>query len=388
MKVCAFTGTRADYGLLLPVLRRLEEDPDVDLHVLVSGTHLSHHYGNTVDVIREDGYANILEVPLDLADDSPTGVCATAGEALKQFGRVLPQINPDILILLGDRYEAFACAGAASICRIPIAHIHGGEVTEGAVDEVFRHAISKMSCLHFTSTAEYMRRVIQLGEAPARVFNVGALGVENIKNLPLLGREELEGELGFRFGNRMLLCTYHPVTLHEDDVSQAEDFFKALSEVLDADNKVRVIMTGTNADMHGRRIFDLACEFVQRYADRVHMTPSLGQLRYLSAMQYAACVVGNSSSGIIEAPSFGVPTVNIGDRQKGRVRADSVIDCGASAGDISRAVKHALEVGRDSNVALVNPYEQADTSLQIVEALKSWNGDTVKSFYDLPCSGE
>jgi UDP-hydrolysing UDP-N-acetyl-D-glucosamine 2-epimerase len=384
MNICVFTGTRAEYGLLRPVMARIQADPDLRLQVLVSGSHLSERHGRTVEEIRTDGFPVSAEVPLPLDDDSPDGVSQAFGEAVQGCSRALERLAPDMLVLLGDRYECLACAVAASLHRVPIAHIHGGEITEGAMDDCFRHAITKLARLHFTSCEAYRHRVIQLGEDPQTVFNVGAPGVENIKTVPLLDRKELEGDLNFVLGDKCLLTTYHPETLDPQGEKHAGAVFVGFNRAMEADPDVRMIITGANADPGGSAIDGLAARFARVWKDRVLVSPSLGLVRYLSAMKQCAAVVGNSSSGIIEAPSFAVPTVNIGDRQKGRARAASVIDVKPEAEAVARAIEQALGPMAGVSKTATNPYEGDGTSESIVREIKQYTGGVAKPFHDLP----
>ncbi len=307
MKVCVFTGTRAEYGLLRPLLRRLEADPEVQLALLVSGAHFSDRHGRTVQEIEADGFAIARSVPLDIATETPQDGCRAMAQALEGCGAALAGIAPDLLVLLGDRYEALACACAAALHSIPVAHLYGGEITRGAVDELFRHAITKMSHVHFTSTEEYRARVIRMGEDPARVHNVGALGVEGIRTLPLLSLQELEADLGFRLGPQYLLATFHPVTLGSGGEEEALGFLGGLDAALARRPQLRILFTGANADHGGEAVDRLVRQFAARHPERVRLAASLGQTRYLSAMRHCAAVVGNSSSGIIEAPASACP---------------------------------------------------------------------------------
>ncbi|EGB13996.1 UDP-N-acetyl-D-glucosamine 2-epimerase, UDP-hydrolysing [Pseudodesulfovibrio mercurii] len=384
MKICVFTGTRAEYGLLTPLLKRIQDDPDTELRLLVSGSHLSERHGHTVDAIRADGFPIGAEVPLPLKDDSRLGVALAMGEAVSGCARALDAIAPDLLVLLGDRWECLACAEAAALLRIPVAHIHGGETTEGAVDEQFRHAVTKLSRLHFTACEAYRRRVIQLGESPSTVFDVGALGVENVRTVPLMDRQALEADLGFAFGERFLLVTYHPATLAGDGAAEAEAFFAGLETVLAGDETLTAVITGANADPGGSLVDARAAALHEKFPGRTLVTPSLGLVRYLSALRLCAAVAGNSSSGILEAPSFGVPTVNVGDRQKGRVRAESVLDCAPAP----EAVAGALRLALSSEGAAVakrarNPYEKKDTSRRMLAILKQGAPAGAKPFFDI-----
>ena len=369
LRVCFFTGSRAEYGLLKPIMRNILSAPGVDLQVVVSGSHLADEYGATCDEVEGDGFAVSKKVDIELHSDSPAALCRSMGMGLTGYGKALEELQPDIIVILGDRYESFTMAAAATVCRIPIAHIHGGEVTQGAIDEAFRHSISKMSHLHFTCAEEYRRRVIQLGEHPDRVFNVGSLGAENIRSLHLLAKSELEKQMGFPMGERCLLITYHPVTLEKDTAAKQ---FQNLLEAVDGLEDVRMIFTKANADPDGMVINRMIDTYVAAANEKAVAFTSMGHLRYLSAMKYAAAVVGNSSSGIIEAPSFRVPVVNIGDRQKGRIRADNVIDCGEGALEIEKALRKALSHEfRESLTTMQNPFEKDDTAGRIVEIIRN-----------------
>ncbi|WP_319585157.1 UDP-N-acetylglucosamine 2-epimerase [uncultured Pseudodesulfovibrio sp.] len=384
MKICVFTGTRAEYGLLTPLLKRLQADVDTELTLLVSGSHLSERHGHTVAAIRTDGFPIGAEVPLPLTDDSRLGVALAMGEAVTGCARALDGINPDMLVLLGDRWECLACATAASLVGIPVVHIHGGETTEGAVDEQFRHAITKLSRLHFTSCEPYRKRVIQLGEAPDTVFNVGALGVENIKTVPLMDREALEASLDFSLGDKFLLVTYHPATLAADGVAETEGFFAGLEAVLAEDESLKAVITGANADPGGSLVDARATKLHDAFPDRTLVIPSLGLVRYLSAMSLCSAVAGNSSSGILEAPSLNVPTVNVGDRQKGREQAVSVFDCASDAESVARTLRHALSPqGGDIAKQARNPYEKYGTSQRMLDILKLGAPQGAKPFFDI-----
>jgi len=392
VKITVFTGTRAEYGLLLPLLKRLKADKDIDLSLLVSGSHLSKRHGYTVNAILADGFTVNEQVELPLENDSEQGVALAMATALTGCTKALANIKPDMLVLLGDRYECFACATAASLQRIPIAHIHGGEVTEGAVDEYYRHAITKMSHLHFTSCDQHRRRVIQLGEDPNTVFDVGALGIENITTIPLMEKTDLETNLDFTMGDKCLLTTFHPVTLEQDSVDQLEEFFTGLENTLEADTKATALITGANADPGGSAIDARAAATAQKFPERVYVSPSLGLVRYLSAMKHCCLVLGNSSSGILEAPSFHVPTVNVGTRQKGRQQAKSVFNCSPAAESIEKMIRRAMEASTTRVVKeVVNPYEKTGTSERILMELKKGAPCIAKSFHDIdysPMKGE
>jgi len=382
-KICVFTATRAEYGLLLPLISALDKAERVKLQLLVSGAHLAPEYGETVRELEADGLHIDERVDMHLGMDTPEGICASMGTGMRGFGEALQRMAPDILVVLGDRYETLAVAAAAQVCGIPLAHISGGETTEGAIDEAFRHSITKMSHLHFTSTEAYRRRVIQLGEAPDRVFHVGALGMENVKSMPLLSRRALEEAVSFAFGDSFLLVTYHPVTLEGPDSTEG---CKQLLAALERFPQHRVVFTKANADAGGMAINETIDSFVERHPGDSVAFVSMGRLNYLSAMKHCTAVVGNSSSGIIEAPSLHVPTVNVGDRQKGRVRAVSVIDCEPAEEAIVGALTKALsQEFRSSLEGLSNPYEKPDTSRSIADVLRGFPLDGIikKAFFDL-----
>lgn len=383
-KICVFTGTRADYGLLQPLMREISRTSGLALQVIASGTHLSPEFGNTSLEIEKDGFRIDAEVDIELNSDTSKGIGKSAGLGLINYSETLSRLQPDLVVLLGDRYEAFAMAAAATICKIPIAHLHGGELSFGAIDEAFRHAITKMSHLHFTSTETYRQRVIQLGEAPERVFNVGALGVENIRSLPLLDRDSLEKAINFHLGESVLLVTFHPVTLENNTAGSQ---FQELLLALEGFSQFTIIFTKANADMDGRVINQMIDTFVAQHPDRSCSFTSMGQLRYLSTMQQAAAVIGNSSSGIIEAPSLNVPTINIGDRQKGRIKAPSVIDCQPTETAITEALKLATSRSfQETTRKGCNPYEKKGTTAGILRTLKKYDLTNIlkKEFYDLP----
>lgn len=388
-RVCIVTGTRAEYGLLKPVIDRVHRAKDLELSLVVTGMHLSPEFGLTYREIEEDRYPIAAKIEMLLSSDTPVGVTKSMGVALMGFADYFETNRPDMAVVLGDRYETFMAAAAAMVARVPIAHIHGGESTEGAMDEAIRHAITKMSHLHFTAAEEYRRRVIQLGEQPQNVYNVGALGIENIRRLKLLGKNELEKAIGFSFGELTVMVTYHPVTLEN---ATARSQFGNLLEVLDAHKELHVIFTKANADTDGRIINQMIDDYVSVRPERCVAFTSMGQVKYFSALQFCAAVIGNSSSGIIEAPSFGIPTVNIGDRQKGRIRASSVIDCKNTAEQIEKALALALSAQfRQSAEKTVNPYEGKCTSDKIIEIISNalYNGlDMKKRFYDMAIDEE
>ncbi len=381
--ITVFTGTRADYGLLRPLLRRLAAEPGVRVTLLVTGTHLAASSGATWREIAEDGVPIDEYVEVLLNSDTDTGVYTAMGLGMIRYGDAFKRMATDLLVLLGDRFEALAAAAAATVCGIPMAHLHGGELTLGAIDESFRHAITKMSYWHFTSTESYRQRVIQLGESPERVFNVGALGVENACALERYARDEVARRLRLTPARAYVLVTFHPMTLCNDapDVQLAP-----LLTALDQFPDYAVVFTGANADAGGMRVNQLLSEYVARQPERCRFFISLGATLYLSAAREAAVVVGNSSSAIIEVPSLGVPSVDIGTRQQGRVRSKSVISCALACADITAALHRALTPAfRQQAVAALNPYEQPGTTEQIAQLLLSWKplATLSKSFYDV-----
>lgn len=367
-KICVITGTRAEYGLLKPLMDEIKSSKELELQIVATGAHLSPEFGLTYKRIENDGFIIDEKLEILMSSDSSVGITKSMGLVLLGMGEVLLRLNPDLIVLLGDRYEIFCCAAAATVCCIPIAHLHGGEITEGAMDEAFRHSITKMSHLHFTSTEECRQRVIQLGENPENVFNVGAIGIDNIKNLNLLTKKQLEHDTGIKFGRHNYLITFHPVTLEKNS---AEIQFKNLLTVLETLDDSCFIFTKANADTDGRIINHLIDEFVKNNSDKSIAFTSMGQLNYLSAMQYVDAVVGNSSSGIIETPSFKIGTINVGDRQKGRIRAGSIIDCKAEHDDIMNAFKklHSSDFQKQIE-SIQNPYGDGSTSKKIIDNIK------------------
>jgi GDP/UDP-N,N'-diacetylbacillosamine 2-epimerase (hydrolysing) len=383
-KICVVTGTRAEYGLLYWTMKTLQEDPEVELSVCVTGMHLSPEFGLTYKKILEDGFTINEKVEILLSSDTSVGISKSIGLGVISFGEVYDRIKPDVIVVLGDRFEIFAACTAAMISKIPVAHCHGGEATEGLIDEAIRHSITKMSQIHFTCTEEYKNRVIQLGEQPANVYNVGALGIENINRLELLDKEGFEKSIDFKLNKKNFLITFHPVTL---DHSSAGQQFTELLNALDKIEDATLIFTKPNADTDGRIIIDLINDYVAKNSNKAVSFISLGQLRYLSAIKYMDAVIGNSSSGLIEVPSFKVPTINIGDRQQGRVKAASVIDCEANEASISAAIEKALsDEFKDKIKASENPYGTNNSSADIVKVLKSTNLENIvkKKFYNIP----
>ncbi len=383
-KICIVTGTRAEYGLLYWLMRNIENDPALTLQLIVTGTHLEPKLGHTVDVIEADGFKIDARVPIELTGDTPASIARSTGLATAGIAEAFETLNPDIIVLLGDRFEMLAAATAAMLTRNVIAHIHGGEATEGSIDEAIRHAISKMSHFHFASAEAYRLRIIQMGEIPDHVFNVGAPGLDNIEKLTLLDRDTLGHEIGLDLAFGYFLVTYHPVTLLNDS---PENVINGLFAAMDTYQDLKIIFTGVNADPGNIVIDQLIKQYAAKNTSRIKVATSLGQTRYLSALKHCNAVIGNSSSGLIEAPSMGVPTVNIGDRQKGRLRATSVIDCAESHDGVLNALNKAMS---DEHQLLsrqtVNPYGQSGASSKICELVKhaQLEGVLMKRFYDLP----
>ncbi len=370
--------------MLYWLIKGIEADRDLTLQLIVTGAHLSPKFGETYKAIEEDGFTIDERIDIEAGGDTPAEVSRSMGLAVIGIAGAYERLAPDILVLLGDRFEMLAAAQAAMVARLPIAHIHGGEATEGAMDEAFRHAITKMAHLHFVSTGEHRARVIQLGEAPERVFDVGAPGLDNVFNLRLLGRHELEKSIGLALGEGFFLVTYHPVTLGGGDSALAVE---ELISALDSFPGHKVIVTGVNADPGHDSITRTWNDYATSNPDRVSLNASLGQRRYLSAMKHAAAVVGNSSSGIIEAPAMKVPTVDLGARQRGRVRAASVIGCDETAEAIVLALEKALSGEFSRTVeAAANPYGSGGASKRIMEILKGADLSDIlmKRFYDIP----
>lgn len=382
-KICIVTGSRAEYGLLRWVMEGIREAPELELQIIATGMHLSPEFGLTYQEIEEDSFRIDRKVEMLLSSDTPAGLAKSMGLGMIGFGDTLQQLKPDLIMVLGDRFEIFSAVAAAMVARIPVAHLHGGETTEGAFDESIRHSITKMSHLHFAATEDYRNRIIQLGEDPEYVFHVGATGVDNIKKLQLLDREVLEAELDFKFGDRNLMVTFHPVTL-ENATSRHQ--FEQLLEALDDLQGTHLLFTLPNADTDGRIIMELIEDYVSGNKGKAKAFTSLGIQKYLSTMKQMDGVVGNSSSGLVEAPSFHIGTVNIGDRQKGRIRAKSVIDCEPNTESIKKAF-HKLfssEFQREL-INVENPYGEGGAVKKIVEILKRTDSAKLikKKFHDI-----
>jgi GDP/UDP-N,N'-diacetylbacillosamine 2-epimerase (hydrolysing) len=381
-KICVVTGTRAEYGLLYWLMKEIQSNNELELQLIVTGMHLSPEFGLTYREIEKD-FKIDRKIEMLLSSDSSIGISKSMALAQISFSEVYDDLKPDILIVLGDRYEIFSAVSAAMITQIPIAHLHGGETTEGAFDESIRHSITKMSHLHFTASEEYKKRVIQLGEEPVRVFNVGGLGVENIKRLKLLSREDFEESINFKLNKRNIIVTFHPVTLEK---STAKEQFQELLDAIDELKATNIILTKANSDTGGRVINKMIDEYVNKNSEKSIWFTSLGQLRYLSALQYMDAMIGNSSSGLLEAPSFKIATINIGDRQKGRLKAKSVIDCTSS----KRSILNAIEKSYSSKFKellneVKNPYGDGYSSKKIIKELKKINLENIlkKSFYNI-----
>ncbi|MCK5541285.1 MAG: UDP-N-acetylglucosamine 2-epimerase (hydrolyzing) [Desulfobacterales bacterium] len=382
-QIAVFTSTRAEYGLLRRVVLEIQQSHDLYLKLLVSGAHLVSDQGYTIEEIQSDGIEEIECIDIKLNDDSAKGICASMGVAIQNYGEFLQVLKPDILLLLGDRYETFCCAAAAQICGIPIAHVHGGERTEGLIDEALRHSITKMSHLHFPCCDEYKNRIIQMGESPDHVYNVGSLGVENIRNMKLLKRDELEESIRFKLDKPFFLITFHPVTLEKN--TSGEQFAQLLA-ALDKYPTYKCIFTGSNADTDGKNINQMIQDYAKLHPDRCLSISSLGYLRYLSAMHLCEAVLGNSSSGILEAPALKIPTVNIGDRQKGRIRAESIVDCEPKKDSILTALKNVCSKEFKFNIKDMKiPHDKIGSAQKIKEVISTVELKNIlkKSFFDI-----
>ena len=385
-RICIVTGTRAEYGLLRWIIQEIKNSKFLELTLIVTGTHLSPEFGLTINEIISDGHVINEKVEMVLSSDSPSAISKSIGLGLIGFADKFENLEPDLVVLLGDRYEIYSAAIAAMISRIPIAHIHGGESTEGVIDEAIRHSITKMAHFHFVAAKDYQRRVIQLGENPNSVFVVGGLGIDSIKRMKLLSKEILEKNLGLNFGKKNLLVTFHPVTLEQNTSKEhIEELIKAIENFED----INFIFTMPNADTDGRIIIKTIEKFCGSNKNSNYFK-SLGQLRYLSCLQFVDGVIGNSSSGLIEVPSFCKGTINIGDRQKGRLKASSIIDCKPKKIEIVEAIKKLFSNEFQKSLKdTVNPYGEGSASNQIVEIIKNIdidkNADNIlkKKFYDI-----
>lgn len=380
-KVCVVTGTRAEYGLLRWLMSDIAAADDLELQIVATGMHLSPEFGLTYLEIERDSLSINRKIEMLLSSDTPVGIAKSMALGLAGFADCYADLRPDCIVLLGDRFEIMAAASAALIANIPIIHLHGGETTEGAYDEAFRHSITKMSYLHCVAAEPYRKRVIQLGESPERVFTVGGLGIDAIDRVELLSREALERDLGFRFGPKNLLVTFHPATLDGAPVVvQIEELLKALDKLSDT----HLIFTKPNADNGGRVISEAIDEFVKQHSNAKAYT-SLGQLRYFSCLAQVDVVIGNSSSGLLEAPSFKTGTINLGCRQNGRLRADSVIDCEIDCDEITSSLARIYSVPFQKALTKVrNPYGDPGASKRIVEILCNFPlpQTPIKQFFD------
>jgi len=381
-KICIITGTRAEYGLLYWLMKEVEASAKLEMQIIATGMHLSPEFGLTYQQIEQDGFTINKKVEMLLSSDTEVGVTKSMGLGMIGFADALNDLSPDLIVVLGDRFETFTAVSAAMIAKIPVVHLHGGETSEGAFDESIRHSITKMSHIHFTATEEYRKRVIQLGEQPDRVFNVGAIGIDNIKQLPLLMKQEFEQSIQFKLANRNLLVTFHPVTLEN---ATSESQFNHLLNALNKLEKTNIIFTKANADTDGRVINEMIDSYVTDHSESTIAFDSLGQSRYLSAMQYVDGVVGNSSSGLLEAPSFKIGTINIGDRQRGRTKAISVIDCLPTEESIVEALQKLFSIEFSETVKqTISPFGDGMVAEKITKTIEDTNLDEIikKSFYD------
>ena len=381
-KICVVTSTRAEYGLLYWLLKEIEADSELKLQLIVTGMHLSPEFGLTYKEIEKE-FKIDKKIEILGSSHSKLDICTEIAKVYEKFAPALAELKPDILVLLGDRYEIFGVAGVASIMQIPIAHIHGGETTQGAFDEAFRHSITKMSHIHFAATNEYANRIIQLGEEPGRVFNVGGPGIENIKKLNLLNKDEFEKSIKFKLAKKNILITFHSATLEN---SSAREQFSELLKALDELDDTNFIFTKANSDTDGDVINKMIDEYVRQNPQKAAAFVSLGQLRYLSAIKFVDIVLGNSSSGLLEVPSFKKATINIGDRQKGRARASSVIDVRPVKEEILAAIKRAYSKEFEQTLKdTINPYDGGNPSKKMVKILKETKLDGIlkKKFYDV-----
>lgn len=381
-KICVVTGTRAEWGLLSRLAQLIKDDNELQLQIIATNMHLSERYGLTYKEIKSDGFTIDYKIPMERdSEDTANSTVKSMAQAMNGFAEAYSALQPDLLVVLGDRYEILVAVSAALIFKIPVAHLHGGEITEGAFDDAIRHAITKMSHLHFASTEKYRNRIIQMGEQPDRVFNVGAIGVDNIKQIPLWSKEQTEQSLGgFTLDTNTALVTYHPVTLENNT---AEEQVDALLGALDDNQSLRVIFTMPNSDTGNHIIVQKIENWCAKNHNRAIWFTSLGLKRYLSTLQYIGMVIGNSSSGILEVPSFGIPTINIGDRQKGRIAAKSVINCRPLRNEIAKIILEILNKNY-TFVTYENPYHKPNSAQEIYTVLKGYNINKLiqKNFYD------
>ncbi|MEG2587500.1 MAG: UDP-N-acetylglucosamine 2-epimerase [Cetobacterium sp.] len=380
-KICIVTGTRAEYGLLKPMIKKMELNEEIDLSLIVTGMHLSPEFGNTYKCIDKDFSGRIYKVEMLLSSDTDIGISKSVGLGIISYADLLEKIRPDFLLVLGDRYEILSIAIVANILKIPIIHLHGGEKTEGAYDEAFRHCISKMSYLHFTSTEEYRQRVIQLGENPDRVFNVGAIGIENINHLDVISKEILEKKFKIEISTNFFVVVFHPTTLEKNSAeNQIKELLGAIKK-----SKIDVIFIKANSDTNGRNINKILEEFVEKNPKKYKLFSSLTSEEYLSILKHSQGLIGNSSSGILETPSLKIGSLNIGDRQKGRIIADSTICCNSNENEIVNGIEKlkSLEFKKIIRKSK-SPYGNGEVSDKIIEKiLKIEKVDLKKEFYDL-----
>tara|TARA_Y100000590_G_scaffold469071_1_gene654735 strand:+ start:8646 stop:9806 length:1161 start_codon:yes stop_codon:yes gene_type:complete len=382
-KICVVTGTRAEYGLLYWLMSHIDKDPMLELQIIATGMHCSTEFGLTQDQIEKDNFTINKKIEMLLSSDTPQSISKSTGLGLIGFADAYVDLAPDIVVVLGDRFELLAASTAALFSRIPIAHIHGGETTSGAFDEAIRHSITKMSWWHFVAANEYKNRVIQLGEHKSRIFNVGGMGVDYIKRSNLLSKKDLENNLNFKFGKKNLLVTFHPVTLEKDT---SKEQFKNLVEVLSSLSETKIIFTYSNSDTNGRIINEIIDNYVYEHPNSSKSFASMGQINYLSTLQFVDAVVGNSSSGLLEAPSFKIGTINIGDRQTGRLKSKSVIDCSPAKSSIRRALANLYKQDfKDKLLLSKNPYGEGKSVEKIIKILKKSKmpKDIKKEFIDL-----
>ena len=381
-KICVITGTRAEYGLMSRVMRLIKEDADLQLQIIATNMHLSVEYGETYKEMEVDGFVIDKKIPILSSSDTANATAKSVGTGVIGFADAYEELQPDMIMVLGDRFETLSAVSTALFYKIPVIHLHGGEITEGAYDDAIRHAITKLSHLHFTSTEEYRRRIIQMGENPETVFYVGALGCDNIRQVSLMKKDELENSLNFSLDRNTILVTFHPVTM---ETNTAETQFNELLSAIDTFEKLRVIFTMPNSDTDGKIIMELIKKYVSKNHEKTIWFTSLGMRRYLSVLQYIGAVVGNSSSGIIEVPSFHIPTLNIGDRQKGRIAAETVINCLPLEEDIKEKLAMITKFAYIENLKCVeNPYDKPNTAQEIVKIIKSkTNISATKNFYDI-----
>ena len=382
LKICVITGTRADYGLLTPLMQKLKNNADFELQIIATGMHLSPEFGLTYQTVEKQFHID-KKIEILLSSDTPVGISKSMGLAQISFAEAFDELKPDLILILGDRYEILSAANAALMFNIPIAHLSGGEITQGAVDDTIRHSLTKMSHLHFTATQEYADRVVQLGEQPDTVFNVGEAGLDNIFDLDLMSKTEFEQSIGMQLNDKSLLITYHPVTL---DYDNSKTHFTEILNALDKLANTTLIFTDANSDTGGRIINQMIKDYVTSHQDKAVGFASLGQLRYLSALQYIDALVGNSSSGIVEAPSFKLPAINIGDRQKGRIQASSVINCQPAEAEIDAAVEKLYSAPFQKSLPkITNPYGQGGSSQKILDIIKAADITSLipKVFFDL-----